>query len=47
MIKQSLLMMAVTSLVGAVGLIAMMYWPLATSVVLIVMLVLLLAGGRS
>tara|TARA_B100000749_G_scaffold67408_1_gene50427 strand:+ start:201 stop:344 length:144 start_codon:yes stop_codon:yes gene_type:complete len=47
MIKQSLLMMAVTSLVGAVGLIAMMHWPLATSVVLIFMLVLLLAGGRS
>lgn len=47
MIKQSILMMAVTSLLGTVGLIAMMHWPLATSVVLIVLLVLLLAGGRS
>ncbi|URK16303.1 hypothetical protein M9H61_12150 [Thalassospira sp. GO-4] len=47
MIKQSLLMMAVISLVGAVGLIAMMHWPLATSAALIVLLVLLLAGGRS
>ncbi|MBS8275617.1 hypothetical protein DYI21_18655 [Thalassospira tepidiphila] len=47
MLKQSLLLMAVTSLVGAVGLFAMMHWPLATSVVLIVMLVLLLAGDRS
>ncbi|MBC07666.1 hypothetical protein [Thalassospira sp.] len=47
MLKQSLLMMAVNSLVGAVGLFAMMHWPLATSVVLIVLLVLLLAGGRS
>lgn len=47
MIKQSLLMLAVTGLVGAVGLIAMLHWPLATSVALILLLVLLLAGGRS
>lgn len=47
MIKQSLFMMVVISIVGGVGLIAMMHWPFITSVSLIVLLVLFLAGGRS
>jgi hypothetical protein len=47
MLKQSLLMMAVNSLVGAVGLFAMMHWPIATSTALISLLGLVMAGGRS
>jgi len=43
--KQALAMTAVTSLFGSVGLIAMLHWPVATSVVLIFLLVVILRKG--
>ena len=48
MTKQFLVMIALTSLVGSIGLIAMLHWPITTSAVLILLLAVVLgAGGRS
>tara|TARA_E500000318_G_scaffold57078_1_gene53026 strand:- start:309 stop:494 length:186 start_codon:yes stop_codon:yes gene_type:complete len=48
MTKQFLVMIAITSLVGSIGLIAMLHWPVVTSAILILLLAVVLgAGGRS
>ena len=48
MTKQFLVMIAITSLVGPIGLIAMLHWPVVTSAILILLLAVVLgAGGRS
>ncbi|KZB73471.1 MULTISPECIES: hypothetical protein [Thalassospira] len=45
MTKQSLVMIAITSLVGSIGLIGMLNWPITTSAVLIFLLVVILRKG--
>lgn len=44
--KQTLAMIALTSLVGSIGLIAMLHWPITTSAVLILLLAVVLGAGE-
>ena len=46
MTKQFLVMIAITSLVGSIGLIGMLNWPITTSAVLILLLAVVLGAGE-